>query len=1156
MKRIKKSFAPTLLILAALICGLIPANGQRSLTEIPNSDPAYQLSMLKAAEGFEISLFASDPMIANPTSMAFDSKGRLFVTCTPIYPHVKPGEIPSDQVVRLEDTDGDGVADKSTVFADGLLIPTAVLANPEGVYVANSTELLFFTDKNDDGIADTRRIIYSGFGTEDTHHMIHTLRQGPGGRIYFNQSIYTHSHVETPYGYKDLQAGGVWQFRPETLELEVYARGLVNTWGLQFDKWGQTFQTDGAGSEGIIYSFPGAAFRTNVGYERILPGLNPGQPKMSGLEIIDGPHFPNDWQGRLITNDFRGNRINAFKVSDSNSGFISEKQVDLVTSTHGAFRPIDLQNGPDGALYVADWYNPIIQHGEVDFRDERRDHLHGRIWRITAKGRSLQKSPDFAAASVDELLNLLKTDNVWTRDHAKRQLKFRGAKEVLPALSSWINKLNSGESRYEEFLLEGLWVSQSLDQINTDALDPLVNSKNYKVRAGAIRVLEERPMQYKEIYARLEKAIQDEEPRVRNEAINVLRKLRTERAAQLVIKALDHPMDDNLDFSMWNTMRELKSIWLPSAILNSNFFGANLEYLLYAIRSIEDEEAIQPLKSLWSEGKIANEDKLSAMVLLGERGDAEILSEVLSESIELSNTNSSVAVEVLASLEASAISREMSPTRGQDLIIPLLAHPEVSLQLAAARLIGTWKLTEAIDEIESTISNPGTNKQVLAEAVKALVKMGSRRSRSALSDLANSDLPVNTRVSIASGYASSDPRQAVSLVVKLLEGLGPEDDGTSLVTPYLGNQKFPAILAEGLSGSSLTKQVATILLRRVSTTSIDTSGLQTALQKAGGIEPVKQTLTEDEIRTMIDMVENVGDAARGEHVYRNPQLLCATCHAIGGAGGTLGPDFTSIGASAPVDYLIDSLLQPQKQIKEGYHVVMVTKKDGTIAAGRLASENDSSVVIQDAADQLVEIPKSSIASQEISPISLMPPGLTAPLRTDAFADLVKFLSRLGKEGDFKITPNRLVRTYRFLDDKGGDKGYEDMIRHSPVEFVTTDDPNLIWMPAYSMVNGELPLADIPAIRQVGREMFHYLHFFLDAKTPGDAVLKFNDSDKLVLFVGGKEIEKVTPHTRVTLKPGVNKITVTVNQKRSVQSLRIEVLDASNSTAQVQVVHGK
>ena len=152
------------------------------------------------------------------------------------------------------------MADESKAFVDNLLIPTAILATPEGIYVGNSTDLMFYEDKDDDGIADNEKVILSGFGTEDTHHIIHTLRAGPAGRLYFNQSIYIHSYVETPRGVRELKAGGVWRLRPETLELDIFNHGLVNSWGLQFDKWGQSFQSDGAGSEGINYSFPGGLF--------------------------------------------------------------------------------------------------------------------------------------------------------------------------------------------------------------------------------------------------------------------------------------------------------------------------------------------------------------------------------------------------------------------------------------------------------------------------------------------------------------------------------------------------------------------------------------------------------------------------------------------------------------------------------------------------------------------------------------------------------------------------------------------------------------------------------------------------------------------------------------------------------------------------------
>ncbi len=286
--------------IGAIALSVSVLKGQRALTDIPNPDVEHQLSLLKPAEGFEISLFASEPMIDKPLAISFDAEGRLYVATTATYPHIKPGNLASDKVYRLEDTDGDGVADKSSVFADGLLIPTAVLAVPEGVYVGNSKDLMFYEDSDDDGVADSERVVLSGFGTEDTHHIIHTLRADPGGRIYFNQSIYIQSYVETPRGIRELKAGGVWRLRPETMELDVFNNGLVNSWGHQFDYWGQSFQSDGAGFEGISYSFPGSAFVASVGVERKLGGLNPGQPKLSGLEIIASSHFPEEWQDLII----------------------------------------------------------------------------------------------------------------------------------------------------------------------------------------------------------------------------------------------------------------------------------------------------------------------------------------------------------------------------------------------------------------------------------------------------------------------------------------------------------------------------------------------------------------------------------------------------------------------------------------------------------------------------------------------------------------------------------------------------------------------------------------------------------------------------------------------------------------------------------------
>ena len=388
------------------------AQAQRELRVIPDPDPELERQSFQLAEGLEVNLYAADPLLAKPIHINFDAQGRLWVASSEVYPQVKPGQTANDKILVLEDVDGDGRAEKTSVFADGLLIPTGVEPGDGGVYVANSTELLHLRDTDGDGRADQRRVMLSGFGTEDTHHILHTLRWAPDGMLYFNQSIYIHSHIETPYGVRRLNSGGIWQFRPESMQLEVFTRGLCNPWGHIFDAWGQSFATDGAGGEGINYVFPGATLFTYAGATKILRGLNPGSPKHCGLEVISGRHFPDEWQGSLVTNDFRAHRVVRFVVRESGAGYASREQPEIIKTKHAAFRPIDAKMGPDGALYIADWYNPIIQHGEVDFRDERRDHTHGRIWRVTVKGRPLVDRPKLVGASIDELLEMLRAPKI------------------------------------------------------------------------------------------------------------------------------------------------------------------------------------------------------------------------------------------------------------------------------------------------------------------------------------------------------------------------------------------------------------------------------------------------------------------------------------------------------------------------------------------------------------------------------------------------------------------------------------------------------------------------------------------------------------------------------------------------------------------------
>src|SRR6185369_6880350 len=191
------------LLLALLALSPSVARAQRD-AKIPDPDPELERKTFIVAPGFEVSLYAADPLLAKPIQMNFDPQGRLWVASSEIYPQIKPGEKANDKILVLEDTKGEGKADKTTVFADGLLIPTGLEPGDGGVYVANSTELLHLTDTDGDGKADRTRVVLSGFGTEDTHHIVHSLRWGHDGMLYFNQSIYIHSHIETPHGVRRL----------------------------------------------------------------------------------------------------------------------------------------------------------------------------------------------------------------------------------------------------------------------------------------------------------------------------------------------------------------------------------------------------------------------------------------------------------------------------------------------------------------------------------------------------------------------------------------------------------------------------------------------------------------------------------------------------------------------------------------------------------------------------------------------------------------------------------------------------------------------------------------------------------------------------------------------------------------------------------------
>ncbi|HVS35637.1 MAG TPA: PVC-type heme-binding CxxCH protein [Gemmataceae bacterium] len=1125
------------LALGLLIAAAPAAFAQKDAPANVDPDPEIERKSFQVADGFEVNLFAADPLLAKPIAMNFDPAGRLWVATSEAYPQIKPGAIQNDKIIVLEDTKGTGVADRTTVFAEGLLIPTGVLPGDGGAYVMDSTDLLFLKDTDGDGKADKREVLLSGFGTEDTHHMVHALRWGPDGLMYFNQSVYIHTHMETPHGVRVLNGSGTWQFRPASRDLSVFCRGLVNPWGVAWDRWGATFETDGAGGEGINYTFPGAAFTTAVGTTRILQGLNPGSPKDCGLEIISGRAFPDDWQGNLITNDFRAHRVCRYVLTPEGSGYTSKEMPELIKTNHPAFRPIDVKMGPDGALYIADWYNPIIQHGEVDFRDPRRDVTHGRIWRVTAKGRKTVDRPKLVGAKTEDLLDALKAPEDWTRRSARRVMQERGAEAVAPALTAWTAKLDPAVADNEPALLEALWTYQAFDIVEPKLLAEMLDAKDYRVRAAAVRVASAWAGRLSNPLELLAPRVRDDEAQVRLEAVRALAVISSVHSAELALEALDRPMDKWLDYALWLTVRDLEPEWSPALQKGAFNYGGNPRRLLFALEATGTKDALGPLVKLVKDGKASPDQEESVLTLIAALGGPKELALVLDRALD-DKAPAARRANLLTALARAAEERRARPAGDRGRIVALLKSDNDAARAAAARLAGDWGLVDATGLLGEYASDPKTSAALQQAAVGGLAALNTEQSKTLLDDLSRSDKAPSRRIALIA-LASVDLDQAAKDAPGVLRSLPDGDEAADLFNAFLERKNGAKLLAAALGDRPLNSDVAKVGVRAVRISGREAPELVDALTKAGGLKFGARTVSEAEMKQLVADVQKFGDPARGELVFRRRDQLCLKCHAIAGCGGQVGPDLSSVGASAQIDYLIDSVITPNKQVKENYHAVLATTQQGLSYTGIKVQESPDKLVLRTADDKEINISIKDIDERKMGG-SLMPDGLTDVLTRSEFLDLIRFLSELGKVGPYSVSKARLVRRWQVL-------------AVGSVNDAVGDSPESRWEPAYSTVTGVLPLDELPR-RMDGSGGAAVVRCQMEASTPGPVVLRLNPQG-LRLWLDRKAVD-LKEATELDVPAGVHTLTFAVDLGQRKEPLRCELEDRAGSPARVRVVGGK
>ncbi|MCX8239475.1 MAG: c-type cytochrome [Akkermansiaceae bacterium] len=519
-------------------------------TEYLYNDKA--LASFTTAPGYKIDLFASEkefPHLANPIQLAFDNQGRLWVATMPTYPHYKPGDAkPNDKLLILEDTNNDGKADKETIFANNLHLPTGFEISHNGVYVAQGNHLILLKDTDGDDKADVREVVLSGFDDHDTHHVISAFCADPSGAIYMGEGTFLHSNIETAYGPIRSSNGGFFRYSPQRNHLERTARlSIPNPWGTAFDDFGQPFFLETSDPD-LHWMTPGSV---NVDYGQFTPKppsiLEKSQRvrPTSGLEFVSSRHFPDDVQGDVLLNNtigFLGTKQH--HLSDSEAGFTSKHRHDLLKSSDGNFRPVDLEFAPDGSLYLVDWHNVLVGHMQHSARDPLRDHLHGRIYRITYPERPLVKPAQIHNAPIATLFENLTLPEYRTRYRTRRELRARNATEVLPALQKWTASLKPNSPRYEHIILEALWVTWGFNQVSEGLLKKLLSAKDHRVRAAAVDVLRYSGHQIPNQSQLLQKSAFDTSARVRLQAAVAASWLTPEKGLAVLAKVSKHATDN------------------------------------------------------------------------------------------------------------------------------------------------------------------------------------------------------------------------------------------------------------------------------------------------------------------------------------------------------------------------------------------------------------------------------------------------------------------------------------------------------------------------------------------------------------------------------------------------------------------------------------
>ncbi len=983
------------------------------IAKTPPLSPEEEREKFHLPPGFEIQLVAAEPDINKPLNLAFDHRNRLWVTTSVEYPFpVKEGAVGRDRVRIMEDVDGDGRADKFATFADGLSIPSGVLPMADGALVWSIPYIWRMVDRDGDDVADERVKFLGPFDYRDTHGNLNGFTWGFDGWIYMCYGFSNDSRVAGTDGHEiHLDSGNTIRARPDGSRVEHVTHGQVNPFGLVFDPLGSMYTAD-CHSRPVYQLLFGAWYPgrpdDGLGYGPETCDHDHGSTAIAGICYYAADHFPEEYRGSVFTGNVLTIKVNHDRIERHGASNKAVHQPDFIRCDDPWFRPVDFQLGPDGALYIADFYNRLIGHYEVPLTHPGRDRERGRIWRVIHTGPDGKNRPapppraDFSKATLAELIEDIGHPNLHVRTQATNQLADRIGSDATELLRELMRGGRSAAADLQQSVaadlrvgryqrIHALWALQRAGGLDEATLTQAARDEAWEVRLHVQRVLAERAMGEPERKLALA-ALADAEPFVRLGAAEALRRHpHPDHVVPLLQLRRDVRDDDpKLRHVVRMAIRdqlELGECWerLRSGDQFDAFSPQVLDVILGvhtsdAGRFLLDYLAAHDVPADAQERYVAHvaqfpygEDDAVLKLVTQRSGDDLALAARLLRSLHTGTQRRGASMDGAALEYGNTVARGLLDAKKWDEGIQLARD----LRLAAFE-----------PQLEAVALDGSKAVGVRKQATHALVEINPREQAATLGRiLKDVDTPQELRNHIVELTRQLSGPEALDMMTVCLR-TAPGKEAVGLASSLCQSQEGIILLLDEIEAGRAS---ARLLLDRGIRNRVSRRQEPEIQQRVAKLTENVPSL-EEEIAGLIKQrreafAKNTPDADRGRAVF---EKTCGVCHRVGDLGKQIGPELDGIGLRG-ADRLLEDILDPSRNVDQAYRTTVIKLVSGGMKTGLVKAEEGAVVTLADAAGELIEIPKNEIEDRWVQNLSPMPSNIASELPEDDFLGLLAFL---------------------------------------------------------------------------------------------------------------------------------------------------------------------